>query len=96
VAAQEQGVFDLWTRHGRTRRRTGLCRIGQLAVGSPRATRAAVVGIAMAFFSVVLLFLGQDLFGTAGFVLAILVIVFIARALHPVFLRWIRGDEPLS
>jgi hypothetical protein len=63
-------------------------------VDSPRATRAALVGIAMASVSVMVLFLGKDLFGAAGFILAILVIVMMARALHPFFVRWIRGHEP--
>lgn len=64
-----------------------------MAVDSAQSTRAAVAGIAMAFLSVLLLFLGQDLFGWAGFLLAVLVIFLVARGLHPMILRWIRGTE---
>jgi len=61
---------------------------------SAATTRAAVAGIAMAFMSLVLVFLGKDLFGWPGFVLAVLVVLLVLRSLNPVIIRWIRGREP--
>jgi len=61
---------------------------------STRTTRAAIAGIAMAFLSVIVLFVGRDLFGWAGSLLAVLLIILVARGLHPVIIRWIRGDQP--
>ena len=48
----------------------------------------------MAFLSVIVLFVGRDLFGWAGSLLAVLLIILVARGLHPVIIRWIRGDQP--
>jgi hypothetical protein len=60
---------------------------------SSQTTRAAVTGIAMAFLSLVLLFLGQDYLGWAGVVLAAVVVLVLVRALQPAMVRWIRGSE---
>jgi hypothetical protein len=61
---------------------------------SSGTTRAAVAGIGMAFLSLVLLFLGQDLFGWAGVLLAALILLVLVRALQAPIVRWIRGSAP--
>jgi len=60
---------------------------------SDQATRAAVAGVAMAFASIVILSVGRHLFGWTGVVAAVVVILLVARALHSVILRWIRGTR---
>ncbi len=58
---------------------------------SAQATRAAVAGVAMAFLSIVTLSVGRHLFGWSGVVAALILIMLIARGLHSVVVRWIRG-----
>jgi hypothetical protein len=64
-----------------------------VCVDSSQTTRAAVAGVGMAFLSLVLFYLGRDLFGWTGAIIALLAILLIARALQPAIVRWIRGTQ---
>jgi len=46
----------------------------------------------MAFLSIVLLFLGQDLYGWTGVLLAAVIVIGLVRGLQPAIVRWIRGS----
>ena len=56
-----------------------------------QTTRAAIAGVSMAFFSLVLIILGRSMFGWIGAVAAVVVVVVVARGLQPAIVRWIRG-----